>query len=65
MEMNPMVSSQPKTDEDYKREIDRMEIEIRAMLDEAGRRTEHARCLGRENKRILDELEKRYLCGKG
>lgn len=63
MKSKPLTDAQPKTDEEYKREIDRMAIEIRAMLDESGRRLEHARHIRAENQRALADLEKRILCG--
>lgn len=57
------IGSQSKTDEEYKQEIDRMIPEIEAMLKNAGETTKRARKIGRENNRILDALEARYLCG--
>lgn len=59
MNANPLADSQPKTDEEYKQEIDRMALEIRAMLDESEHRLEHAECIRMENRRMLAELEKR------
>ena len=59
-----LTEAQPHSDEEYKQEIDRMIPEIEAMLKESGQRIERARRVGRENNRILDALEQRYLCGK-
>lgn len=64
MNTKTLSDSQPKSDEEYQQEIDRMIPEIEAMLKNAGQRLERARRIGRENNRILEELEKRYLCGK-
>ena len=64
MNMRSMRGSKPKSDEEYQQEIDRMIPEIEAMLKNAGQRLERARSIGRENNRILDALEARYLCGK-
>ena len=64
MNMRSMLGSKPKTDEEYQAEIDRMIPEIEAMLKLSGERIERARRVGRENNRILDALEQRYLCGK-
>lgn len=58
------IGSQPKTDEEYKREIDRMIPEIEAMLKNAARTTEEARKIGASNRRRLDALEKQISCGK-
>lgn len=65
MNTKPMTGSQPKTDEEYKQEIDRMIPEIEAMLKNAGQRLERARRMGRENNRILDALEERYFSACG
>ncbi len=64
MNTNLIGNSKPKTDEEYQQEIARMIPEIEAMLKNAGQRLERARRIGRENNRILDALEARYLCGK-
>ena len=64
MEAETVDSSQPKTDEDYKAEIDRMIPEIEAMLANARRMSEESRRIGQENRRMLDALEQRLLCGK-
>ena len=64
MNTKTIGNSKPKTDEEYQQEIDRMIPEIEAMLKNAGQRVERARRIGRENNRILDALEARYLCGK-
>ena len=64
MATKTLTDSPTKTDEEYKREIDRMIPEIEAMFKESGERLERARRMGRENNRILDALEQRYLCGK-
>lgn len=61
MEGKTVADAKPKTKEGYIQEIDQMAIEIRAMLDEAGRRTENARRIGLENRRLLNGLEKLYL----
>lgn len=57
------IGSQPKTDEEYKQEIDRMIPEIEAMLKNAGRLTAQARALGASNRRRLDALEEQLKCG--
>lgn len=64
MEAKTIADAKPKTDEEYMQEIDQMAIEIRAMLDESSRNMEIARCIGEENRRNLERLEKRYLCGR-
>ncbi len=53
--------SQPKTDEEYKQEIDRMIPKIEAMLKNAGEMSEQARKIGASNRRRSDALEKRCL----
>lgn len=58
------IGSKPKTDEEYKQEIDRMIPEIEAMLKNAGETTKRARKIGESNRRRLDALEARYGCGK-
>ena len=63
MESQVLVGQQPKSDEEYKREIDRMAVEVLAMLDDSARRLEHARRLRGENRNALAELEKRLSCG--
>ncbi len=64
MNTKTLTGSNPKRDEEYKQEIERMIPEIEAMLKNAGQRLERARRIGRENNRILDALEERYLGGK-
>lgn len=58
------IGTQPKTDEEYKQEIDRMIPEIEAMLKNAGEMSEQARKIGESNRRRLDALEKRYGFGE-
>lgn len=58
------IGTQPKTDEEYKQEIDRMIPEIKAMLKNAGEMSEQARKIGESNRRRLDALENRYVFGE-
>ena len=64
METKTVTDSPIKTDEDYKREIDRMIPEIEAMLESAQRMSEQARRIGESNRRRLDDLENQLLCGR-
>ena len=64
MKSETVAELQPKTDEDYKAEIERMIPEIEAMLTNARRMSEESRHIGQENRRMLDVLEQRLLCGK-
>jgi hypothetical protein len=64
MRSSLLTDTSPKTDEEYIREIDRMAVEIRAMLDNSRRILERSNNTAAENKRKLDELERELLCGK-
>ena len=58
-----MGGSQPKSDEEYQQEIDRMIPEIEALLKNARRTSEQARRIGASNRRRLDALEEQLKCG--
>ena len=64
MRSTTLPNTSPKTEEEYIREIDRMAVEIRAMLDNSRRNIDDSRQIGKETDLILDRLEQRYLCGK-
>ena len=63
MNTKAMGNSQPKTDEEYQQEIDRMIPEIEAMLEKARRTSEQARRISAGNRRRLDALEGQLKCG--
>ncbi len=62
MNTKTVGNSQPKADEEYQREIDRMTREIEAMLENARRTSEQARRIGAGNRRRLDALEEQLKC---
>jgi hypothetical protein len=64
MRSTTLPNTSPKTEEEYIREIDRMAVEIRAMLDSGRRSIERSNGIAAENERILKELEQELLCGK-
>ncbi len=63
MNTKTIGDSQPKTDEEYKQEIDRMIPEIEALLTKARRTSEQSRRIGASNRRRLDALEEQLKCG--
>ncbi len=59
-----LTGQSPRTDDEYKAEIDRMAVEIRQMLNETQRNNDESKRLGQLNRQALDQLEKLVLCSK-
>jgi hypothetical protein len=64
MKSQVLTGARLKTDEEYQQEIDRTAMEIRVMLDSSRRSIEKSKRMGKENARLLAELEQRLLYGK-
>ena len=63
MKTQTLEGNQPKTDEEYRREAERLLIETRMMLEETKRSRERGRQHAAETKILLEQLQKQLLCG--
>jgi hypothetical protein len=64
METKALSNAQPRSDEEYKQEADRLMAEIRVMLDDTRRSRERGRRIAAETQVLRDQLRKRFSCGK-
>jgi hypothetical protein len=63
MKSDVLTDVQPKTDEEYKREADRLLREVQAMLDEIRSSRERGRRNVAKTQMIREDLRKRLSCG--
>ncbi len=62
MKTQTLEGANPKTDEEYRREVERLLTETRMMLEETKRIGARSRRLGESNRRSLEQL-KEMICG--
>lgn len=63
MKTQTLEGSNPKTDEEYRREAERLLGETRVMQEETKRSRERGRRHVAESKILLEQLQKQLLCG--
>ena len=64
MKTETLPGAQPKTDEEYKQEADRLLGEIRTMLEETKQSRERGRRDAAATKVLQEQLRQQLLCGK-
>jgi hypothetical protein len=65
MEARTLRGAKRMTRKEFFEESDRLLKEAQGFLEAARRDREEGRRIAAENQRLLEELEKRVLCGKG
>ncbi len=63
MKTQTLEGSNPKTDEEYRREAERLLGETRVMLEETKRSRERGRRHAARTKVLLEHLQNQLLCG--
>ena len=63
MKTQTLKGANPKTDEEYRREVERLLTETRMMLEETKRSRERGRRHAARTQILREQLQKQLLCG--